>query len=159
LPLQLQFPSAAPRTRRSWCGARTNLGYAALALTDECSVAGVVRAHGEAKKLGTQAAAGIGVRARRLPSGGAGAQHHRLGQSVRVHHAGAARSEKGEYVCSRETSDFALLDECEILLVCRSTRWRATKVPGTRASWGRAEVRARHTWIAAELLLAGDDDL
>src|SRR5512133_1905785 len=28
------------------------LGYAALALTDECSVAGVVRAHTEAKKLG-----------------------------------------------------------------------------------------------------------
>lgn len=30
------------------------LGYAALALTDECSVAGVVRAHTEAKKLGLQ---------------------------------------------------------------------------------------------------------
>ncbi len=28
------------------------LGYEALALTDECSVAGVVRAHGEAKRLG-----------------------------------------------------------------------------------------------------------
>ncbi|MBW3566981.1 MAG: PHP domain-containing protein, partial [Proteobacteria bacterium] len=28
------------------------LGYAALAITDECSVAGVVRAHAEAKKLG-----------------------------------------------------------------------------------------------------------
>ncbi|MDH4449367.1 MAG: error-prone DNA polymerase [Rhodoferax sp.] len=28
------------------------LGYAALAITDECSVAGVVRAHGEARRLG-----------------------------------------------------------------------------------------------------------
>ena len=28
------------------------LGYAALAITDECSVAGLVRAHTEAKKLG-----------------------------------------------------------------------------------------------------------
>lgn len=28
------------------------LGYAALAITDECSVAGMVRAHTEAKKLG-----------------------------------------------------------------------------------------------------------
>jgi error-prone DNA polymerase len=28
------------------------LGYSALAITDECSVAGVVRAHGEAKRLG-----------------------------------------------------------------------------------------------------------
>ena len=31
-----------------------NLGYRALALTDECSVAGVVRAHGEARKQGLQ---------------------------------------------------------------------------------------------------------
>ena len=30
------------------------LGYRALALTDECSVAGVVRAHGPAKALGLQ---------------------------------------------------------------------------------------------------------
>ncbi len=30
------------------------LGYAALAITDECSVAGVVRAHGEAQRLGLQ---------------------------------------------------------------------------------------------------------
>ncbi|CAM8668850.1 error-prone DNA polymerase [Comamonadaceae bacterium] len=30
------------------------LGYAALAMTDECSVAGVVRAHGEAQRLGLQ---------------------------------------------------------------------------------------------------------
>ena len=28
------------------------LGYSALAITDECSLAGVVRAHGEAKRLG-----------------------------------------------------------------------------------------------------------
>ena len=30
------------------------LGYAALAITDECSVAGVVRAHGEAQRVGLQ---------------------------------------------------------------------------------------------------------
>lgn len=30
------------------------LGYRALAITDECSLAGVVRAHVEAKKLGLQ---------------------------------------------------------------------------------------------------------
>jgi len=28
------------------------LGYSAIAITDECSVAGVVRAHGEAKRQG-----------------------------------------------------------------------------------------------------------
>ena len=30
------------------------LGYSALAITDECSVAGVVRAHGEAQRVGLQ---------------------------------------------------------------------------------------------------------
>jgi error-prone DNA polymerase len=35
-----------------------SLGYAALAITDECSVAGVVRAHLEAKKNEANAAGG-----------------------------------------------------------------------------------------------------
>ena len=35
------------QVRQAW-----KLGYAALAITDECSLAGVVRAHGEAKTLG-----------------------------------------------------------------------------------------------------------
>ena len=41
------------------------LGYAALALTDECSVAGVVRAHEAARKVGLQLLPGaeFGVRA------------------------------------------------------------------------------------------------
>ena len=43
---------AAPRIPRSWSSARTQLGYAALAITDECSVAGVVRAHLAAKEVG-----------------------------------------------------------------------------------------------------------
>ena len=34
------------------------LGYTALAITDECSVAGLVRAHAEAKKLGLKLLAG-----------------------------------------------------------------------------------------------------
>ena len=34
------------------------LGYSALAITDECSVAGLVRAHAEAKKLGLKLLAG-----------------------------------------------------------------------------------------------------
>lgn len=38
------------------------LGYAALALTDECSVAGVVRAHGEAKRCGLHLIVGAEMR-------------------------------------------------------------------------------------------------
>ncbi|MFZ5567760.1 MAG: error-prone DNA polymerase [Pseudomonadota bacterium] len=38
------------------------LGYSALAITDECSMAGVVRAHGEAKRLGLQLLIGTELR-------------------------------------------------------------------------------------------------
>ncbi len=46
-------PSCAGRpTLKSWSSARQKQGYAALAITDECSLAGVVRAHVAAKELG-----------------------------------------------------------------------------------------------------------
>ena len=38
------------------------LGYAALAITDECSFAGVVRAHVAAKKLGTKLIIGTEIK-------------------------------------------------------------------------------------------------
>ena len=38
------------------------LGYSALAITDECSMAGIVRAHTEAKKLGLQLLIGTELR-------------------------------------------------------------------------------------------------
>ena len=43
---------AAPRTPRSWSSAPQAQGYAALAITDECSLAGAVRAHMAAKDAG-----------------------------------------------------------------------------------------------------------
>jgi error-prone DNA polymerase len=45
--------------------------YAALAITDECSLAGVVRAHGEAKRLGLHLL--IGAQMQLCPPGAAGA--------------------------------------------------------------------------------------
>ena len=42
------------------------LGYGALAITDECSVAGVVRAHVAAKDVEAQAHHRLGVHARRM---------------------------------------------------------------------------------------------
>ncbi len=44
------------------------LGYRALAITDECSVAGVVRAYGEHRRLGSQTRLIVGSRLR-LPPG------------------------------------------------------------------------------------------
>ena len=47
------------------------LGYAALAITDECSLAGVVRAHGEARRLGLHLIIGAEMHLQReLPAAG-----------------------------------------------------------------------------------------
>ena len=75
------------------------LGYTALAITDECSVAGLVRAHAEAKKLGLKLLAGSEF----VLDGGDGrfrliALAHNLngwGASVRVHHRRPARRAQG----------------------------------------------------------------
>ena len=78
------------------------LGYSALALTDECSLAGVVRAHAEAKRAGLHlivgaemqlthpAGQGQGRCAAGPAAGAAGADAPRLRQPVAVDHGGAA---------------------------------------------------------------------
>src|SRR6185436_19931436 len=47
-----------------------DLGYTALAITDECSLAGVVRAHGEAKRLGLHLIVGAEMRLSSVAAGG-----------------------------------------------------------------------------------------
>src|SRR5688500_567884 len=47
------------------------LGYSALAITDECSLAGVVRAHGEAKRLKLHLIVGAEMRLSPSADGGA----------------------------------------------------------------------------------------
>jgi error-prone DNA polymerase len=132
------------------------LGYASLALTDECSVAGVVRAHAEAKKLGLKLVLGaeFALDGFRLVA---------LARNVRgwgnlcefITHARMA-AEKGEYFVSRERSDFALLADCEILLA--PGRTLAAADVEDRLAWA-ARFFAGRLWLAAELLLEGDDDL
>src|SRR6478609_4794342 len=92
------------------------LGYAAIAITDECSVAGVVRAHGEAKKLGIKLLLGAEFRLD-------GCRLVVLARNVQgwgnlcefITHA-RREAPKGEYVCTRGGSDFAALHDCEVLL-------------------------------------------
>jgi error-prone DNA polymerase len=132
------------------------LGYAALAISDECSVAGVVRAHGEAKKLGLKLLLGSefaldGFRLVALARSIAG-----WGNLCEFITLARREADKGEYVCSRETSDFALLADCEILLAPDHALARAEIVE--RVAWAQREFGGC-VWIAAELLLAGDDDL
>jgi len=132
------------------------LGYTALAITDECSVAGVVRAHGEAKKLGLKLLLGAefaldGFRlvalARNVTGWGNLCEFITLARRV---------AEKGEYVCTREGSDFSLLRECEILLA--PSHDLSTDEITERLDWARSQF-GRSLWLAAELLLDGEDDL
>lgn len=132
------------------------LGYAAVAITDECSVAGVVRAHAEARQLGLKlllgsefALDGFRLVALARNANGWGNLCEFISNCRRV-------AEKGEYTCTREASDFTLLADCEILLapehglpfgdLCERIEWAQELFP-------------RRCWLAAELLLRGDDEL
>ena len=132
------------------------LGYAALALTDECSVAGVVRAHGEAKKLGLKLLPGAefaldGFRLVALARNVQG-----WGNLCEFITAARMQAEKGEYVCTRAASDFALLQECEILL--SPDHALAPDALLERVLWAGRHFAGR-VWLLAELLLQPDDDL
>ncbi|HEX7889444.1 MAG TPA: error-prone DNA polymerase [Ramlibacter sp.] len=132
------------------------LGYTSLAITDECSVAGVVRAHGEAKKLGLKLLLGseFALDGFRLVALARNAQG--WGNLCEFISLARREAEKGEYACTRDKSDFGLLRECEILLapaqsltldeLCERIEW-------TQQRFGV------HAWLAAELLLDGSDEL
>ncbi len=148
------------------------LGYGALAITDECSLAGVVRAHIEAKAQQLHLVVGSEMR---LVLPGSGAPHARLvllaqtrrGYGNLAHWITVARrrAEKGTYLAHPGDVEgkvpnapmLAGLPECLALLV-----------PGTSQSFEDVFAHAMwlRTWfqdraaIAIELLhRAGDDDL
>lgn len=132
------------------------LGYTALAITDECSVAGVVRAHAEAKKLRLKLLLGAefaldGFRLVALARNVQG-----WGNLCEFITLARRESPKGEYACSRAASDFSLLADCEILLAPEHGLSFAEIVE--RAEWARDHFGAR-AWLAVELLLDGSDEL
>ncbi len=134
----------------------SQLGLKALAITDECSVAGVVRAHIEAKEL---AAAGqplkliIGSEFR-LTCGmrfvALATDRKSYGRLCRLITRGRRAAEKGEYSLSRADVESILDGQCLILWLPREwvdageAQWLAERFPGT-------------TWIATELLRDGND--
>lgn len=132
------------------------LGYSALALTDECSVAGVVRAHAEAKKLQLKLLLGAefaldGFRLVVLARNVEG-----WGNLCEFISAARREAEKGTYLCSRAASDFALLRDCEILLA--PEHGLSLEDLCERAEWAQALFPGR-LWLAVELVLDGSDDL
>jgi len=155
------------------------LGYTALAITDECSVAGVVRAHGEAKKLGLKLLLGAefaldGFRLVALARNVQG-----WGNLCEFITACRRTATKGEYHCRRspvipaeagtqgalgprlrgddeDISDFSLLSDCEILIA--PDRTLTLDALCDRIHWAQDAFGSR-AWLAAELLLEGEDEL
>ncbi|MDO8249248.1 MAG: PHP domain-containing protein, partial [Rhodoferax sp.] len=154
------------------------LGYAALAITDECSVAGVVRAHVEAKKLGlkllpgAEFAVALDGAAGGL-SGGAGAAtrtetatsftvialpHDLPGWGDLCEFITLARraAPKGQYRVAWQDPHWALLAGCEVLLVLPP----AMNMEASYAICMRArDLFGLNLWLTVELLLGPDDGL
>ena len=137
------------------------LGYAALALTDECSVAGVVRAHTEAQRLGLAFIPGSEFRwgpvcVVALPRDVQG-----WGGLCEFITAARARAPKGRYVVDAQ-SPWALLRGCEVLLApCREAFTDASDLIAVSACLesARAHFDPEHCWLAVALHMACDDAL
>ncbi|MDP3169973.1 MAG: DNA polymerase III subunit alpha, partial [Polaromonas sp.] len=147
------------------------LGYRAIAITDECSVAGVVKAHEVVKQLAKN-----GLLIQLLPGAeflvrtDDGAQALRL--VVLPHNAAGwgnlcefittARqlgdtTDKGSYRVALGETDFAVLADCEILLSPLPNAID-TEALCAHATWATG-LFASHAWLAVELLQGLDDAL
>jgi error-prone DNA polymerase len=132
------------------------LGYGALALTDECSLAGIVRAHVAAKQHGLTLLVGSELRltdglkliALATTRSGYGALCRLISQARRA-------ATKGRYALQRADLDGALADCLVIWLPPAGT----AAMPGARAAdgaWLRERFAGR-LWIGVELLTSGGD--
>ncbi|UXY15377.1 error-prone DNA polymerase [Chitiniphilus purpureus] len=126
------------------------LGYTALALTDECSLAGIVRAHVAAKEAGLKLIVGAeftlddGLRLVLLAP-----DRHGYGDLSELITLGRRQAAKGSYKLGR--NDVAML--CGHLLAL----WLPADVPSVAdGGWFAAHFPDR-AWIAAELLHGPDD--
>ena len=135
------------------------LGYRALALTDECSVAGVVRAHGPAKELGLQFIPGSefaypGFRLVALPRNIGG-----WGNLCEFISAARRTAPKGTYELG-PVSEVAQLQDCELLLIPGRSVQHAMDTAALLACVEQAQASfGQRFWLGVELLLGPDDDL
>ena len=143
------------------------LGYSALAITDECSVAGLVRAHLEAKKLGLKLLPGaeFAVAAPQQEGDAVAAgftvialAHDLAGWGNLCEFITVARraAPKGQYRTDWSNASWTGLAACEILLVLPS----AIQVEAACAICLRAQAFFKgRVWLTVELLLGPADAL
>ncbi len=127
------------------------LGYSALALTDECTVAGVVRAHEAAKDarfkfiVGSEFALMDGLRFVLLATNRAA-----YGRLCRLITRARRSADKGSYRLAREQIAPADLDDCLAL-------WLPGSDPDPAQGEWLQTLCPQRSWLAIELLRTGDD--
>ncbi|WP_277458372.1 MULTISPECIES: error-prone DNA polymerase [Methylococcus] len=126
-------------------------GYAALALTDECSLAGVVRAHAEAKTLGFKLIVGSEFRLEDGPKLVLLALDRLgYGQLAAFITLGRRAAEKGGYRLLRGQIETHRLDHCLAI-------WLPEEVPDDETGTWLARLFPARCWIGVELFLNGGD--
>jgi error-prone DNA polymerase len=126
-------------------GRATALGYAALALTDECSLAGIVRAHVAAREhklkliVGTELRLEDGTRLALLAT-----DRHSYGALSTLITTGRRRGRKGSYRLARADIEACAAGGLLALLLAGDAHWLAAHFP-------------RRAWIAAELHCGPND--
>ena len=131
------------------------LGYQAIAITDECSLSGVVRAHMAAKErsirliIGSEFVLAEGCRLVLLAP-------NRKGYGELSHLISCARmgSKKGTYSIDRQMMEHNLPNDCLVLWIPELQQ--APELIACQAVWLNRQFLGR-LWIGAELLLRGDD--
>jgi error-prone DNA polymerase len=127
------------------------LGYEALALTDECSLAGAVRAHQEAKAQGLRLLIGSEFRLGERTLVLLAQDRVGYGQLCSLITRGRRRAQKGEYSLSLEDFESGL-DRCLLLF---------QPGPDEQALAADLDWLVRHhagrSWLLAERLLDSDD--
>lgn len=134
------------------------LGYTALALTDECSVAGVVRAHIAAQACGLHLIMGSEFLWGSFRLVALARDAEGWGQLCECISAARRKAPKGQY--RTDGADLARLQGCELLLVPRRECFDAHDFIAIKDQVGRAMGQlGLPCWLAVELHLAPDDGL
>ncbi|MFM7707452.1 MAG: PHP domain-containing protein, partial [Gammaproteobacteria bacterium] len=134
------------------------LGYTALAITDECSVAGVVRAHAALKGRPTRLIVGAEFRLDcGMPLVVLAADRRGYGQLCRLITRGRRAAPKGRYRLTRDdVRELIEPGHCLLLWAPRPADLAAAAALEPAPAWLRTHY-AGSAWIAAELLRDGTE--